>query len=172
MAGIRGLQMFKKILLILIAAFNLFFLVAGSYHIWHSSRHEAATLVPENIKVTSISKDSYEVLDDGTVLIYCTYNIWYWDPEAEIDKEVAILSGEEPADPEPVTVSIGGIFYNEKGAGFLEENILIADGTYTLEHGTTTTVQVVFEGHHGTRELMPDKLPPKPYIFICEPAEV
>lgn len=170
--------MVKKILLILLSAMSLFFLIAGIVHFKHSLRFDTAPQIPRNVKVISISKDDYEVLDDGTVLIYCTYTLRYEDERLlgmdMPDEDIGSISGEEfeLRTPDPINVSIGGIFTREKDAHFLEENLLIADGTYTLEHGVTTSIQVVFVGRHGDHELMPDRLPPQPYIYICDPAEV
>ena len=170
--------MVKKILLILLSAMSLFFLIAGIVHFKHSLRFDTAPQIPLNVEVISISKDDYEVLDDGTVLIYCTYTLRYEDerllgPDMP-DEDIGSISGEEfeLRTPDPINVSIGGIFTREKDAHFLEENLLIADGTYTLEHGVTTSIQVVFVGRHGDHVLMPDRLPPQPYIYICDPAEV
>ncbi len=110
---------------------------------------ETARYMSENVEVVSISKDSYEIADDGTVLIFLSYRLRNTGDEA-------------------LCVSVGGIFRTEKAAGFLEEELLIADEPYVLEPGEDTWISVVLSGRNGANPTMPDRLPPDPYVVECD----
>ena len=139
----------KKIITAVISALCITFLLLGSLHLVHASKHVIASKTDSRVEIVSVSKDSYEIREDGTVLIYCTYLLRnnYHDP---------------------LDVNIFGIFRNEKEASFLQENILYSGTTYTLEPGIDTIIEVVYEGNKGTTEKMPDRLPPDSYIIVRE----
>lgn len=122
---------------------------AGFLLLRHLPDSEATRYVSEKVEVISISKDSYEITDDGTVLIYCTYRL-------RNNSDTAI------------DVTVGGFFRNEKRASFLEEELLIADEVYSLEPGVDTWIDVVFSGQNGANHTMPDRLQPDPYVVECE----
>ena len=54
---------------------------------------------------------------------------------------------------------------------FLKEDVLFADGVYTFEPHSSAEISVVFVGHHGSHELMPDRNPPEPIIIDCDDVE-
>lgn len=139
----------KNIVIAILALISLVFFISAIWHMNHSRKYKTE---PRDLNVISVSKDDYEIREDGTVLIYCTYTI-------------------QNSWRSPLSISIGGIFWKEKACDFLEENVLFADGVYTVEADTTTTVHVVFVGHNGDSELMPDRNPPEPFIIYCDDVE-
>ncbi len=141
--------MIKKVLTAVLSALCVVFIVLGILHLRHAARYVTVPKVDTRVEIVSVSKDSYEIQDDGTVLIYCTY----------------ILRNDYH---DPLDVNIFGIFRNEKEASFLQENILYSGTTYTLEPGIDTIIEVVYEGNKGTTEKMPDRLPPDSYIIVRE----
>lgn len=149
---ISGVAMVKRIILIILSLLCLVFLISGIWHLDHSVKYDTVSYVPNGIEVLGVSKDSYEVQDDGTVLIHCKYTL--------------LNTGNEPQ-----SISVGGIFLREKAVHFIKENVLFADGTYTLDPGIDTVIEVVFVGHIDTAEKIPDRLPPKPYIVVCDNME-
>ncbi|MCR5530199.1 MAG: hypothetical protein K6F49_13390 [Saccharofermentans sp.] len=141
--------MIKKVLTAVLSALCVVFIVLGILHLRHAARYVTVPKVDSRVEIVSVSKDSYEIQDDGTVLIYCTY----------------ILRNNYVS---PLDVNVFGIFFHEKSASFLQENVLYSGTTYTIEPGIDTIINVVYEGHLGVNDTMPDRLPPDSYVVVRE----
>ena len=100
----------------------------------------------------SVFKDWYEVAEDDTVLIYCTYSI-------------------TNSLEQPVSFQLGARFLSDHRTFFLQEETLVSDDIYTLEPGEHRTIKVVFEGHRWLASKMWDKNPPIP-IVVNSHAEI
>lgn len=142
----------KKIVMYILALMCLVFFISGLWHINHLKKNMTEKTLTVGIEVSRVIKDDYEVQEDGTVLIYCRYLIYN--------------HGESTR-----SISIGGLFRTEKACDFLKEDVLFADGVYTFEPHSSAEISVVFVGHHGSHELMPDRNPPEPIIIDCDDVE-
>lgn len=139
----------RKVVVIILYLLCIVFLISGLWNMYYSIKFGVKTTIPQGIAIIDISRQDYEVLEDGTVLIRCSYLL----------KNTQNYSQ---------TICIGGIFTNEKSWSFMNENVLFADGLYTLEPGERTTFSVEFIGHQGSCGIMPNSPPPKPYIVTIE----
>lgn len=137
-------KIITTVLLILIMTF-MTFAAAGCVFLTDCDNGD----VCQDVEVLTVSKDDYEIASDGTVSIRCMYRL------------------RNTRDTQ-MQVRIGGYFYKEYESGFLTEQLLMADDIYTLEPGDETDITVVFTGHNGTDDTMPDRNPPEPYIVEAE----